>query len=264
MTRKRYSIYPSQDLDAALAERLVEPPTDTPTEDDTADERAEPLRGRSATITAMVVRYAEIIREHTPLFTPDEWTLIVDSLNGYWTNDNPRLAAHGIALEVADNHQLNAAGQRFNVDGLALAKRIQAMPLVERIAILDVSERFWAGSVREGEDYPALFTRLAGKLAPTGTIEPLGDNRFLVSGQAHDIRHPTLGIVDFSVKRANGAYYATCAHRTKEEEEIEINHEPSMPEEIERINEATDEEIAAWAAEDVRRYYAGELYGDDD
>lgn len=165
MTRKRFSIYPSPSLDRALAERLI----DT---DAANDERAEPLRGRSATIAAMVERYAEIVRQHTPELTCEEWMLICDSLNGYWTNDAPRLAALGIAHNVSDNDQLNGAGRRFGCDGQALAKRIQSMPFAEQIAIMDVSERFWAGSAREGDTYPELFKRLAGKLAPSDTSAP--------------------------------------------------------------------------------------------
>lgn len=163
-TRKRYSIYPSPDLDRVLAERLVEPAADSG-DDEASDQRAEPLRGRSATITAMVVRYAEIIRQHTPELTTEEWMLIADSLNGYWLHEEPRQAANGLPLEVADNDRLNGAGQRFGVDGQALAARISQMPLVERIALMDVAERFWAGAARDGETYPELFSRLAGKLA---------------------------------------------------------------------------------------------------
>jgi len=164
MTRKRYSIYPSPDLARALQDRLVEP-----TED--GDTGAAPLRGRSATLTAIVVRYAEIVRRHTPLFTANEWAMIVDSLNGYWMNDNPQLAANGIALNVADNHTLNGAGATFSVDGLALARRIDALPFVEKVAIMDVSERFWAGAAQESAGYPELFTQLAGKLDTENTNE---------------------------------------------------------------------------------------------
>ena len=160
--RKRYTIYPSQDLDRALAERLVNT-------DEGADERAEPLRGRSATITAMIVRYSEIIRRHTPLLTAAEWMLICDSLNGYWMNDDVQLAANGVAANVADNTTLNGASETFGCDGLALARRISAMSFVERVAIMDVSERFWASSAKEDEAHDELFRRLAGKLAGPGS-----------------------------------------------------------------------------------------------
>lgn len=161
-TRKRYSIYPSPDLDRVLADRLIERDTDQDPERD--DDTAEPLRGRSATITAMVVRYAEIVRQHTPLFTDDEWALICDSLNGYWANDNPQLAAHGIAHNIADNDSLNAAGHRFHVDGQALARTIHSLSFAEKTAILDVSERFWSGAAKPNESYSDLFKRLAGNL----------------------------------------------------------------------------------------------------
>jgi len=96
------------------------------------------------------------------------------------------------------------------------------------------------------------------------SIEKITEDRFIVPGAEHRIEHPEIGIVDISVIRASGSYYVKCPSRSRPEDEIEINEEPSLPEEQRLIDESSDEEIAASAAEDVRRYYAGELYDDDD
>ena len=152
--RKRYSIYPNPELDRVLEDRAVGAIDN--------DERAEPLRGRSATITTMCVRYAEAIRQHTPDLTANEWMFICDSLNGYWMNDDVRLSAHGIAHNVADAAKLSDANSRFDVDGEELARKIDAMLFIEKLALMDVSERFWSGNPQEDESYEALFDRLTG------------------------------------------------------------------------------------------------------
>lgn len=140
MAPKRYSIYPSPPLDKALAERM--PHGDIP-DDDSAG-----FRSRTATITAMVDRYAEICRRSLPRLALNEWLLIFDSLNGVWMQEHPAMTAAALAHEVADNCQLNGADRRFEIPETPgwsyLVGQLGELPFAAKIAIIDTAERFWA------------------------------------------------------------------------------------------------------------------------
>lgn len=138
MKPKRYSIYPSPALDRVLSARL------------SSDEG----RSRSALISAIADRYAEVVARSMPLLSLPEWGLIFEAINGYWSRDHAYLSAHGIALEVADASNLNGADVQWGIDGNALVERIDGMPFASKIAILDASERFCATNTQPDGEIP--------------------------------------------------------------------------------------------------------------
>lgn len=137
--RKRYSIYPSETLDRALSDR-------SPHGDPESS-----VRGRSATITAMCDRYAEIVRRSLPSLSLGEWLLVFDSLNGVWTQDHPAMTAASVSHEVADNCHLNKAHVRFGLganDWPLLVSKLEGLAFAEKIAIIDAAERFWVTDIQ--------------------------------------------------------------------------------------------------------------------
>lgn len=166
--RKRYSIYPTPALDRALADRAPHGEPDNS------------LRGRSATITCMCDRYAEIVRRSTPTFALNEWLLLFESLNGVWMQEHPAMTAAAVAHEVADNCRLNAAHQRFGVganDWPELVSRIDALPFAGKIAVIDAAERFWIADIKT-DDAESESDPLAHWRAPIrGLVGPLADDR---------------------------------------------------------------------------------------
>lgn len=152
MAPPRYPIYRTPTLDAVISARLKNPNTDD----------AEG-RSRSSLVTAIADRYAEICKRHMPDFSAGEWCLIFDVLNGCWMRENAALSANGIAHSVADGTTMDGMGEKWAVDGLDLARRIDALPFAGKIAILDTAERFWALGAKEGESYPDVVARLTGR-----------------------------------------------------------------------------------------------------
>ena len=139
MAPKRYSIYSSPALEAALSSRI----------DPTAGDDGGGFRSRSSLISAIADRYAEICRRESPLLSLNEWLMIFDSLNGCWMLEPASLAANGIALEVSDAATLNATDEKWGVpDGKDLARRIDALSFGAKVAILDAAERFWTLDVQ--------------------------------------------------------------------------------------------------------------------
>lgn len=165
MTPKRYSIYASAALDRALAERI-------------GNEGDEGLRSRSATLTYMADRYAEICRRSLPTLTLNEWLLICDAMNGTAFWDHPLGAATGLAHNVYDACDLNGLGDKWQVeDWQELVKRLAELPFASQIAVVDAAERFWATDAQPSDATPedahpfahwrATVQRLVGKLAET-------------------------------------------------------------------------------------------------
>jgi len=142
MTQKRYSIYANATLDRVLAERLGE-------------DGDEGLRSRSATITYMADRYAEICRRSMPALTLNEWLLICDAMNGTASWDHPLGAATGLAHNVYDACDLNGLGEKWQVeDWQNLAKRLADLPFASQIAVVDAAERFWATDAQPSDATP--------------------------------------------------------------------------------------------------------------
>jgi len=139
MAKKRYSIYPSAALDRALDARM--------------DPRGEEgLRSRSSMISMMADRYHALVERHMPRLELAQWLLIFDALNGCWMLDNASGAANGLPLEIADADRLSGAGEKWGVDGQALASQLAQLGFAERIAIVDTAERFWAQDVQPDGD----------------------------------------------------------------------------------------------------------------
>lgn len=160
---KRYSIYASAALDRALAERI-------------GTEGDEGLRSRSATITYICDRYAEICRRSLPALNLNEWLLIFDAMNGTASWDYPLGAATGLAHNVHDGCDLNGLGDKWEVaDWRGLVSRLAGLPFASQMAVVDAAERFWATDAQPSEAAPddahpfapwrATVQRLVGRLA---------------------------------------------------------------------------------------------------
>lgn len=127
------SIYLGEDATRVLTERGA----------DQGDN--ESLRTRSGTINAILDRYGYLVRSHTPTLAIGEWLLVFDALNGVWMQEQAGLSIAGLAHGIADHCHLNGADKQFRVpDCRAFVARLAAMPTVEKLAIIDAAERFWA------------------------------------------------------------------------------------------------------------------------
>ena len=172
---KRYSIYSSTTLDRVLAERIK------------SDSEELGFRSRSSMISAIAERYSEIIRRSIRELSVPEWCLIFDVLNGCWMIDSSAIAAKGLAHQIADATQLDAAGSKWDVDGLSLARRVAGMTFAEQMAIIDAAERFWSLGSEEGEEYADIVRRLVGRTGDRIVVRHYTDEeRPIIKGNGFD------------------------------------------------------------------------------
>lgn len=103
-------------------------------------EERETLSGR---IGSVAERYAAIIKAHRPRLTEAEWNACRDALNGRYLGDVDMLPTV-VWATIYDAGRLEGLGAQWGIDAQALAQRIQAMPPVEQIALVEAVEQWWA------------------------------------------------------------------------------------------------------------------------
>jgi hypothetical protein len=104
--------------------------------------RATGERDRSAVVSRMMERYAEVCRRALPEFSGPEWDLLRDSLNG-WAPE-PAASVGWLAMGVRDSIGLDHLDDKWGVDGPALLARLEALDYAGCCAALDAVERWWA------------------------------------------------------------------------------------------------------------------------
>lgn len=103
-------------------------------------------------------RYYAIVRDELrqlPL-TRNEVLLVLDAMNGVLV-EPPMMYRGAVLLDVADHIRLNAADEKWDVDGEALIRRLEALSPGTLMAIVDMAERFWS---RADEDANAVLRDL--------------------------------------------------------------------------------------------------------
>jgi hypothetical protein len=119
---------------------------------------------RTAAIAGSVVNWAATLRAaieaNAKRFSPAEWCLIADALNGYlWPDLLEQANGMGslgfIAAEIADAHRLNRLGDKWLAPGnkvdrakvdkhvAELLQRVKSLSCVETRALEFVVRRFW-------------------------------------------------------------------------------------------------------------------------
>ena len=116
----------------------------TPGAEDALGARATGERVRSAVVSRMMERYAEVCRRALPELTDAEWDLLRDSLNG-WLPE-PAASVGWLAMGVRDSIALDGLADKWGVDGPALLSRLEALDYAGCLAVLDAVERWWASA----------------------------------------------------------------------------------------------------------------------
>ena len=126
------------------------------------DERGAGQGGESLSgaVNRIGDRYGEIVRRSLPDMMPAEWCLLADALNGVLHEPASQIAL--LPAEVEDHIQLEGSDHKWSVDGEALVERLRAMSYVERVAIVDVCERFWLISRSDKRPPEDLFHDIIG------------------------------------------------------------------------------------------------------
>ncbi len=133
------------------------------------EERVGDGRSTSSVVNAVADRYLETVRRHTPRLAVNEWLAVFDALNGVWAGDNAALAIQSLPYGVSDHLTLEGAAEKWDVDGPALVKKLEALDWCQRLAVIDAAERFWARS-----DWPADRRELVADVVGEQAINAAG------------------------------------------------------------------------------------------
>lgn len=115
----------------------------------------------SPRINTVAERYPILARHATPALAEGEWLLLCDILNSTVRDAN---CARILWAEIEDS-AADGAGEKWGVDTQALAARVLAMAEAERVAILEVVDRWWAIAPGSGEPAGELLRRAGAKVA---------------------------------------------------------------------------------------------------
>jgi len=103
------------------------------------------VENNSGAICTLIERYDRITREAVPILTESEWMCFCDIHNGcgVFIATGGHDQAPSAWANIADSEP-DGMNERWGVSCADLAAKIQALPLVGRIAVWDVAARFWA------------------------------------------------------------------------------------------------------------------------
>lgn len=94
---------------------------------------------RSAVVSRMLERYAEVCGRSLPDLSEDEWSLIYAACQG-WFVDTPQ-AVRYLPMEVADYAEDTDDGEGMDVHDLVA--KLEALDYAGRLAVVDAAERYW-------------------------------------------------------------------------------------------------------------------------
>jgi len=101
---------------------------------------AAPDHSLSGRVNTIAERYMEMVRRSTPALSAEEWSALVDLLNS--TVRDPRMAQM-LHIEVSEGMR-DGLADKWGIDGARLAGRVEALPFADRMAILEIVDRYWA------------------------------------------------------------------------------------------------------------------------
>jgi len=102
-----------------------------------------PPKGYSARVVGIVKAYDIIIREDTPCLSQQEWLFICEVLNGYELKEG---STYNLGAHIGESAIESGLNNKWDIDSLALAQRVEKMAIAVKFAIKEVAYRFWSQS----------------------------------------------------------------------------------------------------------------------
>jgi hypothetical protein len=102
----------------------------------------------SGRLTAVVLRYGDIMRRSCPPLSLAEWSAIMDACNGLCMGGDTSAPAF-IWAEIAD---AAGVGEKWGVDQEGLSQRLRRLPYSGQVAVAEVVERFWRANEEGGRE----------------------------------------------------------------------------------------------------------------
>lgn len=116
---------------------------------DLDSDAGERLSGR---IGIIVERYRQIVADHCPDLSRNEWMACMDVMNGMFTGMGDPTAPKFIWASVDDACSMEGLDKKWEIDGPVLVKKLRALDTAGAIAVAEIGRRFWArSSGRDGD-----------------------------------------------------------------------------------------------------------------
>jgi len=98
----------------------------------------------SQRINEVIARLNYVRYSHLPKFSRAEWSAIFDANNGGpFPGSKPEAILTGIWANVADCHRLDALGEKWEVDCMAIVKRLRNLTPAEAMSVAESCRYFW-------------------------------------------------------------------------------------------------------------------------
>ena len=98
----------------------------------------------TAAINRVVDRYHAIVERSLPVLTTSQWGVVFDALDGVWEEIDPSMYVDKLDQAVADAIERAGLDRKWTVDAEDLVARLQFLSFAEKLAIIEMAER-WAG-----------------------------------------------------------------------------------------------------------------------
>lgn len=109
----------------------------------------ESLSGRIAVI---VERYRQMVADHCPELSRNEWMACMDVMNGMFTGMGDPISAKFLWASVDDACSSDGLAEKWEIDGPALVKKLRALDTAGAISVAEIGRRFWSrASGRDGD-----------------------------------------------------------------------------------------------------------------
>lgn len=109
--------------------------------------------GIIAAIEALMTIRKYSLNEIKGIFTPEEWSFLVDSLNGTMTTDAFRCNAGALAYHCQDADKLDDLGEKWEIDIQELMEKIKDLTAAQVDAVYFRVEQFWNSEDEDLEEF---------------------------------------------------------------------------------------------------------------
>lgn len=125
------------------------------------------VEGTSARLSYLISVALEGMRDNVPTLPLNEWQCLLDVTNGHYRSHNDPLTfqLEGWVFSIAESGP--ECDEKWGLDCKALARKVNALPLIQRCAAYEVCRRFW---VRDDinalhESYAAMLKAHGGRIS---------------------------------------------------------------------------------------------------
>jgi len=125
------------------------------------------VEGMSARLTWLISVAQDGMRDNMPSLPLNEWQCLLDVSNGHYRNHNNPLTTQleGWVFSISESGP--ECDKKRGVDCRALARKVNALPLIQKCAAYEVCRRFWVrGDINDLHDsYQAMLTAHGAKIS---------------------------------------------------------------------------------------------------